>query len=471
MKNSKKMFFYLAMAGMIGFTACSDDDDSSDDDGPVASQTIELSGDLATQTLTADKDYLIRGQAFVRDGQVLTIAPGTVIKGDKATRGTLIIDKGGKIDAVGTATDPIIMTSSQPAGIRDRGDWGGLVILGRANTNQDQPAIEGITPAVTFGSFQSSADDNESSGTLRYVRVEFAGIELTPNNETNSITMGGVGRGTEMEYNMVSFGGDDGFEWFGGTVNGRYFISHAMWDDDFDVDYGWSGNVQYGIAIRYTSFADQSGSNGFETDNGPNDNDVTPYTNGVFSNITVLGPIKTGTSVSNGNFQHSIDLRRRTALRITNSVFAGFPRGVRMNQPSVVDQYQSGNGVLTNNILVATNNSATYQAGSGVDVATVQSIWEATNETIEGPASDATHQMVGIDPDLFFGSRVTNDYPSNPNFAITSGMMATGASFDNAIFNEPNRAGYFDVVNFRGAFGATNWAAGWAEFDPIDAEY
>lgn len=471
MKNSKKMFFYLAMAGMIGFTACSDDDDSSDDDGPVASQTIELSGDLATQTLTADKDYLIRGQAFVRDGQVLTIAPGTVIKGDKATRGTLIIDKGGKIDAVGTATDPIIMTSSQPAGIRDRGDWGGLVILGRANTNQDQPAIEGITPAVTFGSFQSSADDNESSGTLRYVRVEFAGIELTPNNETNSITMGGVGRGTEMEYNMVSFGGDDGFEWFGGTVNGRYFISHAMWDDDFDVDYGWSGNVQYGIAIRYTSFADQSGSNGFETDNGPNDNDVTPYTNGVFSNITVLGPIKTGTSVSNGNFQHSIDLRRRTALRITNSVFAGFPRGVRMNQPSVVDQYQSGNGVLTNNILVATNNSATYQAGSGVDVATVQSIWEATNETIEGPASDATHQMVGIDPDLFFGSRVTNDYPSNPNFAVTSGMMATGASFDNAIFNEPNRAGYFDVVNFRGAFGATNWAAGWAEFDPIDAEY
>lgn len=465
------MFFYLAMAGMIGFTACSDDDDSSDDDGPVASQTIELSGDLATQTLTADKDYLIRGQAFVRDGQVLTIAPGTVIKGDKATRGTLIIDKGGKIDAVGTATDPIIMTSSQPAGIRDRGDWGGLVILGRANTNQDQPAIEGITPAVTFGSFQSSADDNESSGTLRYVRVEFAGIELTPNNETNSITMGGVGRGTEMEYNMVSFGGDDGFEWFGGTVNGRYFISHAMWDDDFDVDYGWSGNVQYGIAIRYTSFADQSGSNGFETDNGPNDNDVTPYTNGVFSNITVLGPIKTGTSVSNGNFQHSIDLRRRTALRITNSVFAGFPRGVRMNQPSVVDQYQSGNGVLTNNILVATNNSATYQAGSGVDVATVQSIWEATNETIEGPASDATHQMVGIDPDLFFGSRVTNDYPSNPNFAVTSGMMATGASFDNAIFNEPNRAGYFDVVNFRGAFGATNWAAGWAEFDPIDAEY
>src|SRR5690606_31260835 len=110
--NSKKMFFYLAMAGMIGFTACSDDDDFSDDDGPVASQTIELSGDLATQTLTADKDYLIRGQAFVRDGQVLTIAPGTVIKGDKATRGTLIIDKGGKIDAVGTATDPIIMTSS-----------------------------------------------------------------------------------------------------------------------------------------------------------------------------------------------------------------------------------------------------------------------------------------------------------------------------------------------------------------------
>ncbi len=470
MKNSGKFFFYLAMSGMIGFTACSNDDDS-DDDGPGTTQTIELTGDITTRTLSPGNEYLIKGQAFVRNGQVLTIDPGTVVKGDKATRGTLIIDKGGRIDAVGTASNPIVMTSSQPAGIRDRGDWGGLVILGRANTNQNEPAIEGISPPVVFGTFQSSADDNESSGTLRYVRVEFAGIELTPNNETNSITMGGVGRGTEMEYNMVSFGGDDGFEWFGGTVNGRYLISHAMWDDDFDVDYGWSGNVQYGIAIRYTSFADQSGSNGFETDNGPNDNDVTPYTQGVFSNITVLGPIKEGSSVSNGNFQHSIDLRRRTALRIANSVFAGFPRGIRMNQPSVVQQYQTGPGVLTNNILVGTANATTYQAGSGVDVATVQSIWEANNVTIEGPATDATHQMVGINPDLFFGTRVTNEYPSSPNFAVTSGMMSSGASFDNAIFNETDRAGFFDEVEFRGAFGANNWAAGWAEFDPIDAVY
>lgn len=123
-----------------------------------------------------------------------------------------MIDRGGKLEAVGTADKPIVFTSSQAEGIRDRGDWGGLVILGRANCNQIDPGVEGITPAVTFGTNNDTANDGESSGNLKYVRVEFAGIELTPNNETNSITMGGVGRGTVMEYCQVSFGGDDGYK-------------------------------------------------------------------------------------------------------------------------------------------------------------------------------------------------------------------------------------------------------------------
>src|SRR5690606_4542695 len=192
------------------------------DDGPVGGSTIELTGNLTTQTLSKDNKYLLKGQVFVRDGQTVTIQPGTVIFGDKATRATLVVDRGGKIIANGTQSEPIVMTSSQPAGIRDRGDWGGLVILGKANVNQPNPAIEGITPEVNFGTTQSNEFDDDNSGVYKYLRVEFAGIELTPNNETNSITMGGVGRGTEMEYLMVSYGGDDGFEWFGGTVNGKY---------------------------------------------------------------------------------------------------------------------------------------------------------------------------------------------------------------------------------------------------------
>lgn len=461
------LLFLVALA--LFAAACSTTNTEEDDDN--SSEMIELTGNLATQTLTADKKYLLMGQVFVRDGQVLTIEPGTVIFGDKRTRATLIIDKGGKIIADGTREKPIVFTSAQEPGVRDRGDWGGLVILGRANVNQPEPAVEGITPAVTFGTQNSTQFDDESSGILRYVRVEFGGIELSPNNETNSITMGGVGRGTIMEYNMVSFGGDDGFEWFGGTVNGKYFISFAMWDDDFDVDYGYSGNVQYGIAIRYPGFADQSQSNGFECDNGPNDNDVEPYTTGTFSNFTIIGPIKSGSSISNANYAHAIDLRRRTGVSIFNSVFTGFPRGLRFNQASVLSNYQNEIGVLANNILLAPSEATAFLAGSGVNAADVRSYWESQNEVIIGGFSDNVHQNLGLSPDLFFGSRLSDQYPSNPNFAVTSGVLATGARFDYAKFSEPHRAGFFDQVSFRGAFGSENWAAGWTEFDPVNKVY
>lgn len=434
---------------------------------------IELTGDLTSQTLTADKKYLLLGQVFVRDGQVLEIEPGTVIFGDKRTRATLIIDKGGKIMAEGTRENPIVFTSAQEPGVRDRGDWGGIVILGRSNVNQPNPAIEGITPEVNFGTFNSTEFDDESSGVLRFVRVEFGGIELSPNNETNSITMGGVGRGTVMEYNMVSFGGDDGFEWFGGTVNGKYFVSHAMWDDDFDCDYGWSGNVQFGLIIRYPGFADQSQSNAFECDNGPNDTDVQPYTTGTFSNVTVIGPIRTGSSVSNGNYAHAIDLRRRTAASIFNSVFTGFPRGLRMNQPSVYANYMEGRGVLENNVMVYATEANAFLAGSGVDPADVANYWNQKNTTISGPFSNEIHQDLGLNPELFFGSRLANDYGSSLDFRVTSGTLTNGALFTNAKFSESVRADFFDTsVDFIGAFGPNdNWTEGWTEFDPVDRVY
>lgn len=470
----KKLLSMLAfyMAFSLVLSSCNNDD-NDDDNGGSSSGFVELTGDLTTRTLTPDKKYLLKGQVFVRNGQTLTIQPGTVIFGDKRTKGTLIIDKGGKIEANGTAAQPIVFTSVLEEGIRDRGDWGGLVILGRANTNQPDPAVEGITPAAVFGAFQNTTNDGESSGTLRYVRVEFAGIELTPNNETNSITTGGVGRGTVMEYCQVSFGGDDGFEFFGGTHNAKYLVSFCTWDDDFDIDYGWNGNIQYGVAIRYPSFADQSQSNGIETDNGPNDNDVQPYTTGVLSNITLIGPIASGTSNSVANNAHAADFRRRTGLSVFNSVMAGFRFGIRFNQASVLSQYQSGNGVLANNILIAP--ASTYNVGSGVNVADVQAYWTAAargNTTIEGAVSDAVYTAAGLRPDWFYGNRLADQYAANPNFTVTSGTSATGASFADAKFSQPNRTTFFDkTVAFRGAFGATDWTDGWAEFNPVSRKY
>src|SRR5690606_3351775 len=153
MKNKFLLLTSFVLAFGLLMSCSSDDNDpiTDDDDGGPGEEMVILTGDIATQTLTKDKKYLLKGQVFVRNNQVLTIDPGTVVFGDKATKGTLIIDRGGKIMAEGTASEPIIMTSALAPGSRDRGDWGGLVILGRAPVNQPDPQIEGITPAVTFG--------------------------------------------------------------------------------------------------------------------------------------------------------------------------------------------------------------------------------------------------------------------------------------------------------------------------------
>lgn len=454
-----KFFLTSILISSIAFIGCKDD--SNDDVIVPIDTTVILQGNLSTQTLTKDKKYLIKGQTFVRTGQVLTIQPGTIIKGDKATKGTLVIDRGGKIEAVGTAAEPIVMTSSLPAGTRDRGDWGGLVMLGNAPVNQVDPAIEGISPAVIFGG-TNAADD---SGALKYVRVEYAGIELTPNNETNSITMGGIGNGTEMEYCQVSWGGDDGFEWFGGTINGKYLISYASWDDSFDVDFGYVGKNQFGLEVRYPSYADQSGSNSFECDNGPNDNVTALLTTATFSNFTCIGPKATNAQSINANYQHSLDFRRRTAVTIANSVFIGYPRGLRMNQQSVYDNYAAGTGKLLNNIMVAPTTTFSTGTGMTATAANIQTWFNLTNTTITAATEDQ-FAVLGLNGDLPFKNRTRDDYPSNPNFAVTSGTLATGASFTDAKLSSG-----FQVVTYRGGFGSTDWTDTWAEFSPNTKAY
>ena len=462
----KKSISILATALFIGVlgTSCSKNDDAIVPPPPPAGSTVvELSGNLETQTLLQSKKYLIKGQVFVRDGKTLTIQPGTVIMGDKSTKGTLIIDRGAKIIANGTAALPIVFTSSLPVGARDRGDWGGLIILGRASVNVADQAIEGITPSVTYGGIV----DNDNSGSLNFVRVEFAGIELTPNNETNSITLGGVGSGTAMNNCQVSFGGDDGFEWFGGSVNGKNLIAFACWDDSFDIDFGYSGKLQFLLDIRNASYADQSGSNGIECDT--NANDIVPtqgtLTNGTISNYTSVGPRATSAQVINASFQHAVDLRRRTAISIGNSVMTGYPRGIRMSTQSVYDNYLAGTGVLLNNILVADLVTYTGTATGTGNTVGVAALWTATNNAITTNDFAANFTALGLNPDFAFGLRSNTAYPTNPNFAVTTGSLATGASFTNAKFTG------MDVVTFRGAFGATDWTDMWAEFNPIGKAY
>ncbi|HMP29522.1 MAG TPA: hypothetical protein PKD85_07970, partial [Saprospiraceae bacterium] len=261
--------------------------------------------------------------------------------------------------------------------------------------------------------------------------------------------------------------------WFGGSVNGKYFVSFSTWDDCFDVDYGYSGNIQFGLSIRRPSFADQSGSNAFECDNGPNDNDVLPYTTGTFSNITAIGPIAPGFTSINANYQHAIDLRRRTAVSITNSVFIGWPRGLRMNQPSVVGQYQAERGILYNNVLVTPSGANQFVTATGVALADITKIWEdGGNTTISGNPTNENVAALGLKNLYFVGAKSNTDFGSNPDFKIIAGTLNTASKFDKPKFQEANRMGFFQAVPYVGAFGQTaDWTDGWAEFNPVAKAY
>jgi len=466
----------------------------------VLDPVIQLQGTLTTQTLDASKPYLLVGQVFIPNGVTLTVPAGTVIKGDKATKAVLVVQPGGKLIANGTANNPIVFTSNQDVNARDRGDWGGIVILGNAYVNQSaRPAVEGITPTQNYGTIGSDPTVNatENSGSLQYVRIEYAGIELTPNNETNSITFGGVGNGTTVSYVQTSFGGDDNFEWFGGTVNGKYLVSHSGWDDDFDTDFGWGGNVQFGLVVRNTFFADQSGSNAFESDNQANGNTIAGVcdgstqagcTRGVFSNITVLGPRDIQSRSISANYQNAIHIRRRTAISIFNSFISGFRIGVRLDDQGTLDNLVAAAGVHQYNVLsvpgsivtgsTTTAADAAFATGlSSGDASTVSTYWSNNNNGVfNAIAADSVIGNRGIQTAAFWSSKTAATYPSDPDFTLVAGRttgplgalnLNSGANFTNAKLS----GGFFTTTTYRGAFGSTDWTNGWTEFRPLTKVY
>ncbi|NBO94133.1 MAG: hypothetical protein EBV06_17760, partial [Planctomycetia bacterium] len=378
-------------------------------------------------TLSKNKVYLLRGWVYVTNGGTLTIPAGTVIRGDKTTVGSIIVERGGKIVANGTATEPIVFTSNQGVGGRNAGDWGGIVILGNAPTNRVDPKVEGGPRSIYGG---SNANDN--SGSLSYVRIEFPGVAFQPNQEINGLTLGGVGQGTNLDHIQVSFSGDDAFEWFGGNVNAKYLIAYKSVDDDFDTDFGFAGRIQFGVALRDPSIADVSGSNGFESDNynpglnASNPAGDAPYTTAVFSNITVLGPLGASATID-PQFQHGAHLRRNTRQQIYNTVFAGFPRGIQI-QGSAVDNAKN-NSLRINNSVIARANTPFF-----VDAADTTRSWRSANEASWFLDSQRENDTFNILSSLGFTDAFKQS--GKPNFLLnTVSPLQRGSYWDNGVGN------------------------------------
>jgi PKD repeat protein len=316
---------------------------------------VDVTTDITSNTTwTANNVYHLKGLIYVKNGATLTIQPGTVIMGDKATpNSSLVIAKGAKIMAAGTVTSPIVFTSNQPVSQRNYGDWGGIIILGKAINNNPSGTgnIEGIAP--TTDTEYGGTDDNDNSGVLQYVRVEFGGYVFQPGKEINGVTLGSVGRGTVIDHVQVSFSNDDGYEWFGGTVNAKYLVSYRNLDDDFDTDNGFSGNVQFGLSVRDPQIADDplvSTSEGFESDNDPTGTTNAPQTKALFSNMTMIGPYRgSNANVIAAGYKRGARIRRNSALKIFNSIFMDHQRGLHIDgTPS--------EGNATNNLLMFKNN-------------------------------------------------------------------------------------------------------------------
>ena len=316
------------------------------EDGPINIPTsTTLSGNInTTTTLTSDKVWTLKGYVYVTDGAKLIIQPGTTIISDISEKGALCIERGAQIFAEGTSSKPIIFTSGKPVGERTPGDWGGIVILGRAKTNRtSEPTIEG-----GIGKPYGGTNDLDNSGVLRYVRIEYAGIAAMPNSEINALTLGGVGSGTILENIQTIYANDDAFEFFGGTVNGKNLYAYATADDDFDFDFGYTGTITNGVAKRDPQFVDSGDAgNGVECDNDGTGSTSTPYTHPKLFNMILVGP-----NISTALANHNLGLRFRRATQFTmkNSIVWGWMKGGLSLESNETAQFvKDGVSVFENN--------------------------------------------------------------------------------------------------------------------------
>ncbi|NIF04439.1 hypothetical protein F3J23_03200 [Chryseobacterium sp. Tr-659] len=467
----KKFVLYSLMLGaLVSTTACR----NIEEDGPTIIQNggngngetenLILSGKITSNlTLKSNKIYKLRGLVYVTNGATLTIEAGTKIVGEADKNGALIITRGSKIMAEGTAANPIIFTSEKPS--PKRGDWAGVVILGNAPTNASFGGANGvgeieggINNSEGLGLYGgNNAADN--SGILKYVRIEYAGYAFLPDKEINGLTFGGVGNGTTVDYVEVAYANDDSFEWFGGTVNCSHLISYKGLDDDFDTDNGFSGNIQFGIGVRDSQVADVSGSNAFESDNDANGSSLNPQTSATFSNMTIIGPINSSAPGSiNALFQNALQIRRNSSISVFNSVFTGFPVGLFIDatKGTPTDNNIVGNKLFFENNILA-GNTTPLKFGPSTSTPTNYTLADLTNWfNAKGNsilASTADVKLAGA----------WAPAGTTPNFSPAAGSpLLTGGVFTNAKLTS-----WFTPVTYRGAVKDANdtWYAGWTNYN------
>ena len=422
-------------------------------------------------TWTKNNTYVLVGLVYVKAGVTLTIEPGTVIFGSNAVaNSSLIVTKGAKLNAIGTATQPIVFTSAYPAGYRKPGQWGGIILLGNASYNGTSSAtsptpstygvnyIEGITEVNNNTTGKSTEygggatpNDNDTSGTLKYVRIEFGGYIFAQNKEINGLTFGAVGRGTTIDNVQCSFINDDAFEWFGGTVNCSHLISFRGVDDEFDTDNGFAGAVQFCLGVRdpkvgddsYSLASSSSTSEGYESDNDATGSNNNPRTRAIFSNMTHIGPLRGNNSTANlaaihPGFRRAARIRRNSELKIFNSILSDYPTGLMIDNANgnTAQAAVDGKMKFKNNIVGGVKVAGlTESAGTLPSGFVVRDFVLANSNDSAGPASAYLTKPYGLGTAPAVGADWGTSYFTSADYRpIAGGIAASGASFTDSSF-------------------------------------
>jgi hypothetical protein len=436
--------------------ACGDDPtvDPTPDASPVdgcPDQICRLHEDItASTTLRSENVYVIPRlkQLFVREGVTLTIEPGTEIRGEQGSM--LVITRGAKIMAEGTRERPIVLTSAQPVGQRAPGFWGGLLVLGKARINinalstppSEEATFEAFPSSIPEGKFGGS-DDADSSGVIKYVRIEFAGFNYMADREFNNLTLCGVGSGTVIDFVQVHGGSDDGIELFGGTVNVRHIVSSQNQDDGFDTDNGWRGKAQF-VIVQNVSHPPTlpEATNGYESDNHATAASYTaePRTEPRIYNATLIGDRGYAGAPS-----FAAVFRRGAGGHYFNHLWYGFPRGPEFRDAATQAQLDAGRLEIRSSIFFGNDAGPTNlpppQASGDID--------EAAYLTPQAMAN-----RFDVDPRLAapLDKRAPSFLP-----AAGSPVFSGGAT--------PPDDGFFDPsATFIGAVGQDDWTAGWTAY-------
>ena len=432
----------LLICGVMAVSSCRKNDD---EEGPIVPQAPEtVTGVItANRTLTADRVWILKGYVFVNNNATLTVEPGTVIKGDLADKGALIIERGSKLVANGTASRPIVFTSGKPAGERAPGDWGGIVLLGKGISNKGtEVLIEG-----GIDKYYGGTDNADNSGSLKFVRIEYAGISAFQNSEINALTLGAVGSGTVLENIQVSYANDDAYEFFGGAVNGKNLIAFATADDDFDFDNGYVGSIQYAVSLRNPKIGDTDQNNGIETDNNGEGTATAPVTHPKLSNFTLIGP--NTVTPEKGVIGFGNRWRRSTNFTFNNSIIMAWPKaGFSIESANSLASYTSNVSQFRNNIVQALAKPYNSDIAGAADAMKLK-------------AESEGNVTLGVDP-----SEVKLTSPFNytaPNLLPAAGSPALQGTFAAT----PGAVS----TTYRGAFGATDWTMGWTNWDPNNKVY